>query len=153
MVGIGTAGPSPANVCLCIFQKSIWYFCLPAGLTKQMCFPYRRAIMRNTLEPDPYRYAAHGLRNNESLLFFFHLQGAIHRQGYAPVISLRQQWLPDTSAPCKRCAISRSPVDEAACMKCVDGPTRTCTNLICPVNQIPSFCFSDGRSRRASAAG
>lgn len=36
-----------------------------------MCFPYRRAIMRSTLEPDPYRYAAHGLRNNESLFIFF----------------------------------------------------------------------------------
>lgn len=93
------------------------------------------------------------LETMRAFYFFFHLQGAIHRQGYAPVISLRQQWLPDTSAPCKRCAISRSPVDEAACMKRVDGPTRTCTNLICPVNQIPSFCFSDGRSRRASAAG
>lgn len=69
-----------------------------------MCFPYRRAIMRSTLEPDPCRYAAHGLRNNESLfIYFFHLQSVIHRQGYAPVISLRRQWLPDTSAPCKRC--------------------------------------------------
>lgn len=60
--------------------------------------------MRSTLEPDPCRYATHGLRNNESLfIYFFHRQGAIHRQGYAPVISLRRQWLPDTSAPCKRC--------------------------------------------------
>lgn len=53
----------------------------------------------------------------------------------------------------KDVAISRSPVDEAARMKRADGPARTCTNLICSLNQIPSFCFLDGRGGRASAAG
>lgn len=105
--------------------------------------------MRSTLDPDPCRYSAHGRRNNECrFIYFFHRRGAIHRQGYPPVISPRRQWLPDTSAPRKRCrhlSISSGWGRTHGTRRRTHTLTRT--NLICPLNQIPSFCFSDSRGR------
>lgn len=121
-------------------------------------FPYRQAITSTTLASDPCRYSAHGLWNNGSIfIYFFHLQGTIHRQGYSPVISPHRQWLPDTRAPCKRCChpsiyVQYRHTHKSMRTDAAHGWTRTHKSNL-SLNQIPSFCFSDSKAGWGSSIG
>lgn len=69
-----------------------------------MCFPIDELLRGALWTQTPADIPLMASETMSAFLFiFFHLRGAIHRQGYPPVISLHRQWLPDTSAPCKRC--------------------------------------------------